>query len=144
MKFSPAEEKPGNKKPAGMESITDKGTVKLNDTVLSSIIKTVASKTPGVVRISTGSNMLENVAHFMGHSKTKDNAIKIEMTDEKINITIRIVTAYGKNIPQLASEVQLSIIQKVKEFTGIEIGRVDVIVSGVEEYNEENKISKGN
>lgn len=138
MKCDPTEEITGNKKPAGMESITDKGTVKLNDAVLSSIVKTVASKTHGVVRISTGSNMLENVAYFIGHNKAKDNAIKIEMAGEKINITIRIVAAYGKNIPQLASEVQLSIIQKVKEFTGLETGRVDVIVSGVEEYNEEN------
>ena len=144
MKFNSAEEKAGSKKPAGMESVTDIGMVRLNDTVLSSIVKTVASKIPGVVRISTGSNMLENVAHLMGYGKSKDNAIKIEMTDEKINITIRIVTVYGKNIPQLASEVQLGIIQKVKEFTGIETGRVDVIVSGVEEDNEENKTNKGN
>ncbi len=139
MKFDPSVEKIGNKKPAGMESITDKGTVKLNDAVLSSVVKTVAIKTPGVIRISTGSTMLENVAYFMGHSKSRENAIKIEVAGEKINITIKVVVAYGKNIPQLASELQVSIIQKVKEFTGLETGRVNVIVSGVEEYNEENK-----
>lgn len=139
MKLDPVKKRACDKKTAGMESITDRGTVKLNDEVLSSIVKAVASKTPGVVRISSGSNVLENVAYFIGHSKTKDNAVKIEMSDEKINVTIKIVVAYGESIPQLASELQLSIIQKIKEFTGLETGKVDVIISGVEEYNEENK-----
>lgn len=139
MKTDSAKQKAANKKLAGMENITDKGTIKLNDAVLSSIVKTAACKTPGVVRISTDSNLFENVAYLMGHSKAKENAIKIEMEQERINITIRIVAAYGKNIPQLAKEIQLNIIQKIKEFTGLETGKVDVIVSGVEEYDEENK-----
>jgi len=140
MKCNSAEKKAGNKKPIGMENITDKGTIKFNENVLSSIVKAVASKTSGIVRVSAENNMLENIAHFIGHSKVKDNAIKIEMAGEKINIALRIVVAYGKNIPQLANEVQLSIIQKVKEFTGLETSRVDIIVSSVEEENtEENK-----
>ena len=112
--------------------------MKLNETVLSSIVKTAACKTPVVIRISTGSNLFENVADLIGHNKARENAIKIEMAEEKINIAIRIIVIYGKNVPQLAKEVQLNIIQRIKEFTGLETGKVDVIVNGVEEHEEEN------
>lgn len=137
-KANSAIEKTANKKHVEMETVTDKGTVKFNDTVISSIVKTAACEIPGVMRIDTEGNLFENIAYLMGHRKTKEHAIRIEMADDKINITAGIVVNYGKNIPQIANEVQMNVIQKVKEFTGLEIGKVDIIVSGVEELEDEN------
>lgn len=116
-----------------MESSTEKGSVKFNDSVVSSIVKTATCSTKGVIRISCSTNFFENLAHIIGHRKNCEGSIKIDTVNGAPNISISVIAKYGINIHDLAKEIQINVIQQIKDMTGVEAGKVNVIIAGIEE-----------
>ena len=116
-----------------MEGATEKGSVNFNDSVISSIVRTATCSTQGVIRIAASSNFFENLAQIIGHKKNCDSSIKIETIDGVPNVSINVIAKYGVNIHDLAKEIQSNVIQQVKDMTGVEVGKVNIIITGIEE-----------
>jgi uncharacterized alkaline shock family protein YloU len=123
--------------PFGLENQNGKGTVKLHEGVIASVVKNATCSENGIVRFA-GSSLLDSIAGLLGtKKKTTDSAIKIKLTDESASVDVNIIVAYGENIPALALQLQTTIINEVKKIAGITVSQVNVYVRGVEEVIEE-------
>jgi uncharacterized alkaline shock family protein YloU len=128
----------------GVENANDQGTVKLHEGVIASVVKNAACSVEGIIRLA-GSGLADSIADILGTKKKNDSAINIELEEDKAQIEICLIVEYGKNIPKLALDVQTTVIEEVKNITGLNVTQIDVVIQGVEEppkIDEENTEEK--
>jgi len=53
------------------------------------------------------------------------------MEDQKLNLDLHIVIAFGVRIPQVAWSIQNDVRKAIEDMTGKKIGLINVIVQGV-------------
>ena len=51
--------------------------------------------------------------------------------DNQINIRFHVIIAYGVSIATVADNLMNNVKYKVEQFTGMEVGRIDIFVEGV-------------
>ncbi|HBM16461.1 MAG TPA: Asp23/Gls24 family envelope stress response protein [Lentisphaeria bacterium] len=114
-----------------IESITDYGSVKINERVIMSIVKNAALKVDGVSSLPSGS-FVNCLTNMITNAKNHDKAIKLDINGTDIKVDLKINVSYGKNIPELALKVQNTITDEVKTLTGMNVMKVDVEVQEVD------------
>lgn len=57
--------------------------------------------------------------------------IQISNEDKKINLSFHIIVAYGVSIQAVVSNLRSNVKYKLEEYTGLEIGRINVYVEDV-------------
>lgn len=119
---------------------TEKGSVSINETVIVSIAKNAASQVPGVVRLTSTGKFAESIAFMIGRTQSKPDSVQIKALGDKVSVSARIVVSYGKNIPEVALNVQMAIIQAIKDMAQMEVAKVDITVEGVEEEDKKEEI----
>lgn len=136
----PADIKKSAKGNQDIITTTEKGSVRLNETVIVSIAKNAAYKVPGVVRLSSAGKFAESIAFMIGRTQSKPDSVQIKISGDKVEVCVRIVVSYGKNIPDVALNVQLSIVKAINDMAQMEVSKVDVMVEGVEEEDKDETI----
>ena len=112
------------------------GVVKVHESVIASIIRKAAWSVDGVVRLA-GNTLVDNIAEFVGSKKVMDRAISIEMGDNSVKIELRIILAYGCKVPEVAANVQSTVIDEIARITGMQVPRIDIVVMDLEDPNPE-------
>jgi len=122
--------------PYGIDNQNEKGIVQLHESVIAAVVKNAACSVDGVIRLA-GTGIADSIAGILGTRKKTDGSIKVELTENSALIEVSIIVAYGMNIPELAMIIQTTIIDEVKNITGLIVSNVDVIVQDVDEVIEE-------
>ncbi|MBQ9770360.1 MAG: Asp23/Gls24 family envelope stress response protein [Lentisphaeria bacterium] len=112
------------------------GSVKVYESVVSSIVRKSVLGTEGVVRFA-GNSLVDNIAEFVGSKTMQDRAITVEMGEQSVSVSVQLVLQYGVYIPDVASTVQRAIKAQVEELTGMIVDKVDVTVMDIEQVEEE-------
>ena len=112
------------------------GVVKVHESVVCSIIRKAACSVPGVAHLA-GNSLIDNIAEFVGTSRSADRAISLEMGENTVTIQIRLVLLYGVNVGEVARNVQQTIAEEVGRITGMEVPQIDVTISDLEEETPE-------
>lgn len=112
------------------------GSVKVYESVVSSIVRKSVLGTEGVVRFA-GNSLVDNIAEFVGSKTMQDRAITVEMGEQSVSVSVQLVLQYGVYIPDVASTVQRAIKAQVEELTGMIVDKVDVTVMDIEQFEEE-------
>ena len=112
------------------------GSVKVYESVISSIVRKSVLGTEGVVRFA-GNSLVDNIAEFVGSKTMQDRAITVEMGEQSVSVSVQLVLQYGVYIPDVASTVQRAIKAQVEELTGMIVDKVDVTVMDIEQFEEE-------
>lgn len=127
-------------KVAGMSKACDnfttdtlKGTISINESVLISIVKNTAEQIPGIIRLTSAGKFAETMAFMIGRTKSKPDSVQIKLSEDELTVSIRIVAAYGYNIPELGLKLQMAISHAIKEMAQIEATNIDVFVENVEQ-----------
>lgn len=110
------------------------GEIIITERSLCSIIRESASRVPGVAKL-TGNNLVENLAELVGSRKMRDRSIVLTVNEGLLSVELSLIITYGSNLPQVASCVQKAVSGAVREFTGITVERVNIVVRELE--NEE-------
>lgn len=139
-KVKPLEIKKSGKVRQDVITTTEKGSVSINETVIISIAKNAAIQVPGVVRLTSTGKFAESIAFMIGRTQSKPDSVQIKTAGNKIEVSVRIIVSYGKSIPEVALNVQLAIMQAIKDMAQMEVTKVDVTVEGVEEEDKEEEI----
>ncbi len=106
------------------------GDIKVNHSVVASIVRLAALEVPGVCGI--GGGLVDGIADSMFPNRTTDRGVKIVADDDgDYSIEIRAVMTFGTEIGRTAVQVQISVRKQVELMTGNRVKRVDVIVEGV-------------
>lgn len=57
--------------------------------------------------------------------------IKVQMNEGKLFLDFHVIVSYGVNIRSVASNLVSNVKYKVEEYTGFEIGKINIFVEGV-------------
>ena len=110
------------------------GQIKVNHTVVSTIVKMAAINVSGVLAI--GGNFVENFIAQIS-SKESDKGVRVS-EDEAGNyqIEIRVLMEYGVELAKTAEILQMIVAKQVTNMTGKPVANVDVIIEGVKMADE--------
>jgi uncharacterized alkaline shock family protein YloU len=108
------------------------GSVKVHESVLSSIVRKAVASVPDVIRLS-GSSFIDNIAEIVNARKAFERAMQIEVKGDTVSVEVRIVVKYGVSIPSVASMVRGVVTSDLVRMTGKKVARVDVFVMDVDD-----------
>lgn len=115
---------------------TKKGTLKVSENVIVTIVKNAASEINGVYKIATKSLSIKSLLQ----SSSDPSDIKVTMLDGVCRISMSIVAKSGFNIVSVCEEVQEKVKAAVQSMTGVTVSKVDVSVVDVD-FSTETAIS---
>ncbi|HNQ36161.1 MAG TPA: Asp23/Gls24 family envelope stress response protein [bacterium] len=104
------------------------GNVKIEHEVLAAIAAAAAGKVSGVSRIIPG--FVGGLAELFGRSAPQ-HSVKVTVREECLFFELAVEVLYGKDVPQLAWEVQKAVKEAVEAMTGMRVAKVDVEVRGL-------------
>lgn len=105
------------------------GTIQIADDVLSIIAGTAALEIDGVLPASAGFASSDIAEMLMKRHFWK--SVKIEKSDAGVSIEICILVKLGNKINEVSAAVQRRVTEAVETMTGLDVVKVDVVVSGV-------------
>lgn len=111
------------------------GSVRVYESVISSIVRKTVLAMDGVVRFA-GNSLVDNIAEFVGSKAMQDRAISVAMGEQSVSVAIQLILEYGVYIPEVASKVQDAVKEQIQELTGMTVENVDVIVMDIEQVEE--------
>lgn len=116
------------------------GSLKISQDVVASIAKFAALEIDGVEAVSTGNIGVKGLITKTNYVK----AIKIELSDEVVNVEINVIVKHGAKIPDTANAIQQNIKSAIQSMTGLAVAKVDVIIAGISMNPEEDKENAAN
>ena len=105
------------------------GSIKISEEVIASIAVTAALEIDGAAKVHQ--KLLASAKNIVGNIKATQKGVSIVTTDAGLDITIQISVKNGYKIPDVALAVQSNVKEAVGNMTGINVCRVNVIVSNV-------------
>ncbi len=112
------------------------GSVRISDEVIAVCAANAALKTKGVANLSGGiSNALSK--NFLGKELTS-KGVKVNQTEEGVEIDVHITVEYNTKIPAVAWEIQENVKNEVQHMTELKVAAVNIHVEGVEIPSEVN------
>ncbi len=121
---------------SGDDNEASMGQIKVNHTVVSTIVKMAAINVAGVLAV--GGNFVENFIAQIS-SKESDKGVRVS-EDEAGNyqIEIRVLMEYGVELAKTAETLQMIVAKQVTNMTGKPVANVDVIIEGVKMADDES------
>lgn len=110
--------------------------VNISKDVISGIAMNTAKDVNGIAAI-TGKFTASDIKEL--YKKNVGNGVRIEYLDDGIVMDVFVVVEYGSNIPEIAKELQESVINAVSTMTGLNVLRVNVNVVGVSQPKDIKK-----
>ena len=108
------------------------GRVKVANEVIAQIAAMTALQIPGVAGVADRSNQITRVIRRGGLHK----GVRVELVDEDtLKLQVVLVAYSGRNLPELAAEVQKQVIAAVDRMLGLKTSNVDVFFADVR-FNE--------
>ena len=105
------------------------GTILVDPDVIATYAGSVAVGCFGIVGMA-GYSMKDGLVHLLKKDSLK-YGINVKIEDNKISLTLHCIIAYGVSILTVSENLMESVRYKVEQFTGIEVGRIDVLVEGI-------------
>lgn len=106
------------------------GDIKINHTVVASIVRLAALRVPGVAGV--GGGIVDGISELFAKREADHRGVKVtEDAEDHYYIEARLVVAYGAEIGKTAYEVQVAVRKQVTAMTGKGVRKVDVIIEGV-------------
>ena len=108
---------------------THMGNISIDQEVVAQYAGSVATECFGVVGMA---NM--NVRDGLVRLLRKDNmtrGIQVILNNNKLTLNFHIIVSYGVSILAVSDNLISSVKYKVEEFTGIEVGKINIFVEGV-------------
>lgn len=106
------------------------GEIKINHSVVASIVRLATLQVKGVAGV--GGGLADGIAELFSKREADHRGVKVEEdAHDSYTIEIRLIVAYGAEIAKTAYEVQLAVRKQVMAMTGKGVARVDAIVEGV-------------
>jgi len=107
----------------------DLGKVEIAQEVIEVITGIAASEIDGIssMRGSFATGVVEKLG-----KKSHSKGVKVELTDEGIQIDLFVNLDFGVSIPTVAEKLQENIRQSIKNMTALEISEINVHVVGIQ------------
>jgi len=111
-----------------IESIDDKGAIKIADEVVGIIAGLAATEVEGVAGMSGG--IVGGIAEILGR-KNLSKGVKVQVGEKEAAVDLYIIVNYGVRIPEVAWNVQENVKKAIENMTGLSVIEVNIHVQGV-------------
>ena len=105
------------------------GTITFASEVVATIAGLAAIDIKGVAGMSGGFG--SGFSELLGR-KNLTKGIKVEVGKEEVAVDIAIIVDYGVEIPEVAENIQNSVIKAIETMTGLNVVEVNINVQGIE------------
>lgn len=107
----------------------DQGSIRISEDVVASIAALSASETDGVSGLY--SSLTSDIVSFLS-KKNLSKGVRIELGEEDtVKIEIGFLAVFGRNICDVAKQVQENVKASVESMTGLKVIEVNIHVGGV-------------
>lgn len=115
--------------PMATEESTQLGDIKINLSVVASIVRLATMSVQGVAAV--GGGFVDGIAEIFT-KKESDRGVKVVEDEGGLYvIEIRVILNFGVDLAKVASQIQQSVKDQVLKMTHKTISRVDVMVDGI-------------
>ena len=104
------------------------GNIHISEEVLAAITAAAALEVDGVSGLAA--NLGSDIAELLG-KKNLAKGVHVKMEDDKVEIELSVLMAYGHTIPDMGKAIQDSVKSAVESMTGLEVSAVNVNVGGI-------------
>lgn len=117
----------GGHKPMEKTQSSKKGTLRVSENVIVTIVKNTASEIDGIFKIAAKPLSIKGL--LQGSADPSD--IKVSMLDGVCRISMSVIAKSGFNIVSVCEEVQEKVKSAVQSMTGVTVSKVDISVVDV-------------
>jgi uncharacterized alkaline shock family protein YloU len=115
--------------PTLSEDANTLGDIRINHSVVASIVRLAALEVVGVAAV--GGGFVDGIAEIFS-KKGDERGVRVEEDEAgDYRIEIRVVLKFGVELAAVASEMQQRIAKQVEKMTSKSVARVNVIIDGV-------------
>ena len=123
----------------GSTAITENNTygeIQIAPDVIVAVVRKYALEVPGVVRLA-GQSFVGGLADMFGRG-SQHSSIQVDWDGDRVNFSVTVVIRFGEHVPTVASQIQNVCRKYVEEITGKQVGKVNIVVHGLEESDNED------
>jgi uncharacterized alkaline shock family protein YloU len=111
-----------------VEQKSDAGNIKISDDAIAAIACIAAKDVDGVVDLDGGTAAA--LAEALG-VKDSIKGVKVEMTNDTVSLNIDLIVSFGREVSDVASEVQDKVRESIETMTGLSVDKIHVNVNSV-------------
>lgn len=116
--------------PTVSEESTSLGEIKINHSVVASIVRLATLEVGGVAAVGS-SGGLDGIAEIFS-KRESERGVRVEEDEAgDYKIEVRVILRFGVELAAVATQIQQSVAQQVKKMTSKSVARVNVIIDGV-------------
>lgn len=136
--MSKESEKPNESSiPTLSEDSNTLGDIRINHSVVASIVRLAALEVTGVAAV--GGGFVDGIAEIFS-KKGDERGVRVEEDEAgDYRIEIRVILRFGVELAAVATQIQHRISEQVEKMTSKSVSRVNVIIDGVRTDDEEKE-----
>ncbi len=120
--------------PTMSEDSNTLGDIRINHSVVASIVRLAALEVSGVAAV--GGGFVDGIAEIFS-KKGDERGVRVEEDEVgDYRIEIRVILRFGVELAAVATEIQQRIAEQVEKMTSKSVSRVNVIIDGVRTDDE--------
>ena len=113
------------------------GDIRINHSVVASIVRLAALEVSGVAAV--GGGFVDGIAEIFS-KKGDERGVRVEEDEvDDYRIEIRVILRFGCELAAVATEIQERIADQVEQMTSKSVARVNVIIDGVRNDDEKGE-----
>lgn len=113
------------------------GDIRINHSVVASIVRLAALEVSGVAAV--GGGFVDGIAEIFS-KKGDERGVRVEEDEAgDYRIEIRVILRFGVELAAVATEIQQRIAEQVEKMTSKSVARVNVVIDGVRTDDEKAK-----
>ena len=113
------------------------GDIRINHSVVASIVRLAALEVSGVAAV--GGGFVDGIAEIFS-KKGDERGVRVEEDEVgDYRIEIRVILRFGCELAAVATEIQERIAEQVEQMTSKSVARVNVIIDGVRTDDEKDQ-----
>ena len=117
------------------------GDIRINHSVVASIVRLAALEVSGVAAV--GGGFVDGIAEIFS-KKGDERGVRVEEDEVgDYRIEIRVILRFGCELASVATEIQERIAEQVEQMTSKSVARVNVIIDGVRTDDEKAEEDEG-
>lgn len=105
------------------------GDVRIDNDVIAKYAGAVAVECFGIVGMAS-TNMKDGLVKLL-RRESLSRGVNVSFENNKLTIDFHIIVAYGVSVSTVADNLVHTVKYKVEDFTGLEVGKINVYVEGV-------------
>jgi uncharacterized alkaline shock family protein YloU len=116
-----------------VEQKGESGNIKISDDAIASIAAIASREVDGVAALDGGSSAA--FAEALG-IKDSTKGIKVDLLNETVSLDINIIVNFGREVSDVAVEVQDKVRESIESMTGLNVNKINVNINGVRKNND--------